>query len=73
MAYRERGALSSYILRRLLGLIPVLFGISLLVFSFVRMIPGDPAVSLLGERATLQDIARLRETLGLNRPLFFDT
>lgn len=65
--------MSSYIFRRLLGLVPVLFGISLLVFSFVRLIPGDPAVSMLGERATLQDIARLRESLGLNRPLFFNT
>ena len=43
------------------------------MFSFVRLIPGDPAVSMLGERATLQDIARLRESLGLNRPLFFNT
>jgi ABC-type dipeptide/oligopeptide/nickel transport system permease component len=59
-----------YILRRLLTTIPVLFGVSILVFSFVHLIPGDPAVALLGERATEENVARMREQLGLNDPLY---
>ncbi|RIH84692.1 ABC transporter permease [Calidithermus roseus] len=59
----------AYVARRLLGLIPVLFGISLLVFGFLRAIPGDPAVVMLGERGTPEQIEALREKLGLNRPL----
>jgi ABC-type dipeptide/oligopeptide/nickel transport system permease component len=59
-----------YILRRLLMTIPVLFGVSVLVFSFVHLIPGDPAVALLGERASEENVARLREQLGLDDPLY---
>lgn len=59
----------SYVLKRLLGLIPVLLGITLLVFGFLHLIPGDPAVVLLGERANPAQIAALREQLGLNQPL----
>jgi peptide/nickel transport system permease protein len=58
-----------YILKRLLSLIPVLFGITLLVFLFLHLIPGDPAVVRLGERATIEQIAALRSQLGLDRPL----
>ena len=64
--------MTSYILRRLFGLIPVLFGISLLVFIIPRMIPGDPATLILGERATEAKLVQLREQLGLNRPWFFN-
>ena len=62
----------AYILRRLIGLIPVLFGISLMVFSFVRLIPGDPAIVMLGERATPDAVKLIREQLGLTKPLFFN-
>jgi peptide/nickel transport system permease protein len=58
-----------YTLRRLLEAIPVLLGVSVVVFLFLRLIPGDPAVTLLGERATPQALARVREQLGLNQPL----
>jgi peptide/nickel transport system permease protein len=58
-----------YILRRLLGLLPVLFGITLLIFFLLRLIPGDPAVALLGERATPAQLEAFREQLGLNEPL----
>lgn len=58
-----------YILRRLVNLIPVLLGITLLVFIFLHLIPGDPAVVLLGDRATPEQVAALRERLGLNEPL----
>ncbi|MBD1844505.1 ABC transporter permease [Cyanobacteria bacterium FACHB-63] len=62
--------MSQYILRRLLGLIPVLFGITLAVFLLLRLIPGDPAIVLAGERATPEQIAALRTQLGLDRPLW---
>lgn len=58
-----------YILKRLLGLIPVLFGITLAVFLLLRLIPGDPAIVLAGERATPDQIEALRNQLGLNQPL----
>lgn len=58
-----------YILRRLLQLVPVLLGISLLVFAFLHLIPGDPAVTMLGDRANLDQIEALRERMGLNQPL----
>jgi peptide/nickel transport system permease protein len=55
--------------RRLLETIPVLIGVSIVVFLFLRLIPGDPAVVLLGERATEQSVQRVREQLGLDQPL----
>ena len=58
-----------YILRRLLNLIPVLLGITLLVFAFLHLIPGDPAVVLLGDRASPDQVEALRERMGLNEPL----
>ncbi|WP_022798983.1 ABC transporter permease [Thermus islandicus] len=61
--------MGSYVLRRLLGLVPVLFGISLLVFLFLKLIPGDPAQAILGERGSPEQLEALREKLGLNRPL----
>lgn len=58
-----------YIVRRLLNLIPVLFGITLLVFLFLHLIPGDPAIVMLGDRATPDQVEALRERMGLNEPL----
>jgi ABC-type dipeptide/oligopeptide/nickel transport system permease component len=59
----------AYFTRRLLLTIPVLFGIATLVFALVHLVPGDPAVSMLGEGATGEDIAALRTRLGLDQPL----
>lgn len=61
--------MAPYILKRLLSLVPVLLGITLLVFGFLHLIPGDPAVVLLGERATPDQVAALRSQLGLDKPL----
>jgi peptide/nickel transport system permease protein len=58
----------AFTLRRLLETVPVLIGVSVVVFLVLRFIPGDPAIVLLGERATPQNVARLREQLGLNEP-----
>ena len=67
--------MGKFIARRLLMLIPILFGLSLLIFLFIRLLPGDPASAILGERATPAGLARVREVLGLTRPLheqYFD-
>lgn len=61
--------MAPYILKRLLSLIPVLLGITLLVFGFLHLIPGDPAVVLLGERATPEQMTAVRSQLGLDQPL----
>jgi ABC-type dipeptide/oligopeptide/nickel transport system permease component len=58
-----------YLVRRLLLTIPVLFGVATLVFSLIHFIPGDPAQAMLGEGAAPEDVAQLRERLGLDRPL----
>ncbi|WP_026772303.1 MULTISPECIES: ABC transporter permease [Sediminibacillus] len=57
-----------YILRRLVMLIPVLLGVSILTFSLIHLIPGDPARSMLGEKSTESQLEQLREELGLNDP-----
>jgi peptide/nickel transport system permease protein len=62
--------LASYIGRRLLQLIPVLLGVSLVVFLMVRAIPGDPAQILLGQQATPERVAEVRADLGLDKPIF---
>lgn len=57
-----------YIIRRLAMLIPVLLGVSLITFSLIHLIPGDPARSMLGEKASQQQLELLREEMGLNDP-----
>jgi peptide/nickel transport system permease protein len=59
-----------FIIRRLLLLIPILLGLTLLLFLFIRALPGDPAGAILGERATPESLARVRAALGLDRPLY---
>ena len=59
----------AYIARRLVQMVPVLFLITLFVFFLVRLVPGDPALIMLGNRATEENIARLRAHLGLDQPL----
>lgn len=60
----------SYILRRILILIPTLLGVSIIVFLMLQATPGDPAELLLGERATDEALFEIREHLGLNEPLY---
>jgi peptide/nickel transport system permease protein len=57
------------ILKRLLGVIPVVFGVLLLTFLLVHLVPGDPVEVMLGESATSADRSQLRADLGLNQPL----
>src|SRR3990172_1412576 len=60
-----------YAVKRVLTVIPVLLGVSFLVFGFLHLIPGDPAVAMLGERATPERVAEMRTQLGLDQPLLF--
>ncbi len=63
------GGLHAYVVRRLLLALPVLFGVSLLVFGVLHLAPGDPAAIMLGAQATREDVERLRRDLGLDQPL----
>lgn len=58
-----------YIYKRIVFLIPVLIGVSILIFAIIHLAPGDPAETLLGPSATAQDLKELRSQLGLDRPL----
>ena len=59
-----------YLVRRLLLLVPILFGVSLLIFFWIRALPGSPAESLLGERATPQLVQAYRHRYGLDQPIY---
>jgi peptide/nickel transport system permease protein len=59
----------NYIIKRLFSTIPVLIGISLLLFFMLRMLPGDPAQVLAGQMATPEEIENIRHQLGLDRPI----
>jgi peptide/nickel transport system permease protein len=59
-----------FIVRRLLQLIPILLGLSILLFAWLRALPGGPAQAALGERATPEAIARYNELFGLDEPLY---
>jgi ABC-type dipeptide/oligopeptide/nickel transport system permease component len=58
-----------FLVRRLALTLPVLLGVSTLVFALIHFIPGDPAQAMLGETASDEDVQALRERLGLDRPL----
>jgi peptide/nickel transport system permease protein len=62
--------MGTYIARRLVQMIPVVFGITLILFFMLRLIPGDPASVMLGERATDEAVARINHELGLDQPIY---
>ena len=59
-----------YLVQRLLSAIPVVLGISIIVFLIISLIPGDPATAILGSFATPDNVAKLNKDLGLDRGLF---
>jgi peptide/nickel transport system permease protein len=61
---------TAYIRKRLILMVFVLFGVTVVIFGMVRVLPGDPAFLILGDRATDEKAAQLREILGLNRPIY---
>ena len=60
----------AYIVRRILATIPVMVVVALFVFSLLHLSPGDPAAIIAGDTATLDDVARIRQKLGLDQPLY---
>ncbi|HET7450270.1 MAG TPA: ABC transporter permease [Gaiellaceae bacterium] len=61
--------LGAYVLRRLLQLVPIALGVTILVFFLIHLVPGDPAVTILGNQATPARVALLHHQWGLDRPL----
>ncbi|MDN3988302.1 ABC transporter permease [Zwartia vadi] len=61
----------AYTIRRLLLTLPVMLVVALFVYGLLDLAPGDPAVFLAGEEASLEDIARIRQTLGLDQPFYY--
>jgi peptide/nickel transport system permease protein len=62
--------LGAYVVRRLLQLVPIALGVTILVFFLIHLVPGDPARTILGNQATPARIALLRHSWGLDRPLY---
>ncbi len=62
--------MAAYIIRRILALIPVLLGMTLIVFLIIRAIPGNPAQVILGQRATADAVSALTQQLGLDKPWY---
>ena len=58
-----------YVLKRVLAVVPVLLGLTVIVFAIMALIPGDPAIAILGSYATPENVARLNRDLGLDKPL----
>lgn len=61
--------MGGYILKRLISAIPVLFGITIIVFLIMSLIPGDPATAILGSYATPENVEKLNRDLGLDKPM----
>lgn len=58
-----------FVAKRLLEIIPILFLVTILIFLFVHLIPGDPARLVAGTDATIEDVEVVRKELGLDKPL----
>ena len=58
-----------FIVPRLLLLVPILLGLSILVFLYLRALPGSPAYALLGDRATPESVAEINRQYGLDKPI----
>lgn len=61
--------MGKYIIKRLLTMIPVILGVTLIVYFIMSLAPGDPARSILGEQASIEQVEELREEMGLNDPI----
>jgi peptide/nickel transport system permease protein len=59
-----------FVVRRLILLVPIVVGLSILVFLWIHALPGSPAVALLGERATPENVAQFRHQYGLDKPIY---
>ena len=59
-----------HIARRLIAVIPVLFLVSIILFTIISLLPGDAALGVLGENVNLEDLSRIRTELGLDKPIY---
>ena len=59
-----------YIIKRLIQLIPVIIGVTIIAFSLIHLAPGDPARTMLGKHATQQELNEIREKYGLDEPIY---
>ena len=59
-----------YVVKRILAVIPVLGIVAVIVFLLLHLSPGDPAALIAGDTASSDDVERIRQLLGLNRPLY---
>lgn len=59
-----------FILRRILSAVPSLFGLMIITFLLIRIVPADPAAALAGDNTTPQQIAEIRHQYGLDRPIY---
>ena len=59
----------NYLVKRILQIIPVLFIVTILIFAIIRLIPGNPAEVILGDRATDEMVAILEKSMGLDKPM----
>ena len=66
----DDGLMLRFVVRRLLLLVPILLGLSILLFFWIRALPGGPAESLLGERATPEAVEQIERQYGLDRPIY---
>jgi peptide/nickel transport system permease protein len=62
--------MTGYLLRRLFSLVPVVFGVTVLVFLIIHLTPGDPARIMLGAAGRPEDVENLRHELGLDQPIY---
>ena len=62
-------SLTGYVVRRLIQLVPIVLGVTILVFFLIHLVPGDPARTILGNQATPARVALVRHEFGLDRPL----
>lgn len=67
---KKNKSLILYVLKRLIETIPVALTVAIFIFVILRLAPGDPAAVLAGDTATTQDIEKIRESLGLNDPIY---
>ena len=67
---RDASSVTNYLVRRLIGLVPVAIGVATLTFLLIHLIPGDPVIAMIGDTAQPADIVGMRHQLGLDRPLW---
>src|SRR4029434_4931468 len=69
----DAGPMLRYLFYRVASIVPVLLGVSVVVFLMMKLVPGDPAEAILGPAASTDKIEMLRRSLGLDRPFYVES